>query len=269
MRATVTTAEIVAGLDRVGAGGQRLIVHASLSSFGHVVGGAEAVVNALVSVAETVVVPTFTFSPALAVPNGDRLPRNGADYDQDPCGSTKPTLFHSDLEVARPLGTVAETMRRHAGAVRSSHPLSSFAAVGAAAARYVRDHAWDKPLLPVARLRDDGGSVLMLGTPLTSCTAIHLGEQQAGRRAFIRWVRDAEGRARRVRVGGCSQGFDQLAPHMEGVAETAIGEARVRRLSIASVLQATVDCLARDPLALVCPARCRRCLDAVAGGPLE
>ncbi|NCQ27312.1 MAG: aminoglycoside N(3)-acetyltransferase, partial [Armatimonadetes bacterium] len=46
--ASVTTAEIVEGLRRLGVErGMKLMVHSSLRSFGHVDGGAEAVIAAL------------------------------------------------------------------------------------------------------------------------------------------------------------------------------------------------------------------------------
>ena len=266
---SVTFDDIIAGLDRVGARNRRFIVHASLSSVGHVVGGADTVVDALVRVGDTVLATTFTYSPAAVAPPDDRPERNGADYDRDRLGDEHPTPFTPDLPAAKPMGIVAETLRRRPGAVRSRHPLSSFAAIGRDADRYVAGHDWNHPMQPLQQLYDDGGFVLMLGTPLTSCTAIHLGEQHAGRRPFIRWAKVADGGIHRVRVGGCSDGFERLAPWIEGTAQTHVGRACIRMFSIAAVVEATVRRLAEDRHALVCPRRWRRCLDAADGGPQE
>ena len=266
---SVTFDDIVAGLDSIGARGRRIIVHASLSAFGRVAGGAETVVSALLDVAETVLVPTFTYSAAAVPPPDDRPVRNGADYDRDRLGDEDPTPFTPDLEAAKSIGIVPDTLRRRPEAIRSDHPLSSFAAVGRDAGRYVTSYDWDDPMQPLQRLLDDGGYVLMLGTVLTSCTTVHLGEQHAGRRPFIRWAKTADGRIHRVRVGGCSQGFEKLAPWVEGVRETQIGQARVRMFSVRAVIEASVRRLAEDAYALVCSPHCRRCLDAAEGGPQD
>jgi aminoglycoside 3-N-acetyltransferase len=265
--AAVAQADIERGLRELGVDDACCIVHSSLSSYGRVDGGADAVVDALCGVVATVVVPTFTFSPALAAPADDRPARNGADYAIDPLGSMTPELYTTDLPVAKPIGIVPETLRRRPGAERSGHPLVSFAAWGQEAAKYVEPHDWDAPHAPLERLLADGGTVLMLGTDLTSCTTIHLGEQLAGRRPFVRWVRAADGQAQRVRVGGCSAGFERLRPHLAGVREVMVGAARVQAVPLAAVVEATQRLLADDPDALICPDRCRRCVDAARGGP--
>jgi aminoglycoside 3-N-acetyltransferase len=266
---TVSGDDIIRGLEGVGMRGSRLIVHASLSSFGHVAGGADAVADALITIADTVLVPTFTYAPAARVPEDDRPPHNGADYSEDPLGSDDPVPFTPDLAVAKPIGMVAETLRCRPAAVRSNHPLSSFAAIGADAARYAANHDWNRPMQPIQRLCEDDGDVLMLGTPLTSCTAIHWGEACVGRRPFIRWAKVADGAIHRVRVGGCSDGFEKLAPYIRDVRQTRIGQARVRMFRCAAVVEATVQRLREDPYALSCDRRCLRCLDAAAGGPAE
>lgn len=267
MNTPVTTQDIINGLLHIGAEGKRLVVHSSLSSLGRVRGGADAIVDALLAVAETVIVPTFTFSPAAIPPAGDRPVRNGADYETDRLGDANPTPFTPDLPAAKSMGMVPETLRRRRGAVRSLHPLSSFAAIGADAGRYVDGHAFDDPMLPLRRLHENGGYVLMLGTALTSCTAIHLGECYAGRRPFIRWAKLADGRVCRAWVGGCSDGFGKLEPWLEPVGHATVGQACLRMFSMATVTETTVRRLTADPHALVCHARCRRCLDAAAGGP--
>jgi aminoglycoside 3-N-acetyltransferase len=265
----VTINDLTAALERIGARGKRLIAHAALSSFGHVGGGADTVIDALLEVADTVLVPTFTYSPAAAVPADDRPARNGADYELDPCGGHDPTPFTRDLEVARPIGVVPETLRRRPGALRSDHPLSSFAAIGPRAEYYVGTHDWNEPMQPIERLYEDDGLVLMLGAPLTSCTAVHLAEKLLGRRPFIRWARLPDGTNRRVRVGSCSNGFEKLRPGITGVQAARVGKATVELFSARAVVGAAMRALSANPLALACDELCQRCRDAAAGGPLE
>lgn len=103
--AVVTEADIVADLRRLGlAAGDVVLIHSSLRSFGHVRGGADAVIDALlrcVGGGGTVVVPTLSFR------------------SDDP---------------------VTEVFRRRPGAVRSLHPVSSVAAIGPAPAYLTAAH---------------------------------------------------------------------------------------------------------------------------------
>ncbi|MFA6111581.1 MAG: AAC(3) family N-acetyltransferase, partial [Candidatus Latescibacterota bacterium] len=66
-RVSVTGAAIATGLRQLGvAAGSRIAVHSSLSAFGHVVGGAEAVVAALREVVTgegTIVMPAYLLGP--------------------------------------------------------------------------------------------------------------------------------------------------------------------------------------------------------------
>lgn len=168
------------------------------------------------------------------------------------------------------MGVIAETLPRRPGAVRSNHPLSSFAAIGRNAERYLADRDWNEPMLPLQRLCDDGGYVLLLGTSLTSCTTIHLGEQHAGRRPLIRWANVAGVGIRvRVRVGGCSAGFEALAARIAGARRARVGAAELRATRMRAIVQATVAGSREDRFAWVCSKRCRRCRDAADGGPCE
>jgi aminoglycoside 3-N-acetyltransferase len=268
MSNAVTESQIVAGLERLGARDKRFIVHASLRSFGRVEGGAPAVARAVMQVGRTVLVPTFTFCPAALPAVSSRVPRNGCNYDTDRLGDEHPTAYRLDLPVAMPIGAVAEALRLSPGAVRSRHPLSSFAAIGVHAARYVERQPYDAPMLPITRMVDDDGWVLMLGTDWTSCTTVHRGEEIVGRRPFVRWALCEDGNVRAVRVGGCSDGFNAMNELVSGVRDTRVGNALLRLVSMANVLDTAVSMLRRDPLALACGSRCQRCLDAAAGGPV-
>src|SRR5205814_8753225 len=104
-------------------------------------------------------------------------------------------------------------------------------------AEYVREHPWESTNLPLERLAADGGWVALLGVTLASCTAIHIAEERAGRRPFMRWALDKDGRMRVVRVCGCAKGFDQLLPSCQTLFRvTLIGFAWIMAAPLAELV---------------------------------
>ena len=115
-----------------------------------------------------------------------------------------------------------------------------------------------------------GGFVLLLGVNLSSCTAVHVAEERAGRRPFIRWAMDASGVIREVATSGCAKGFDKLAPFCRHLFRAErIGEC----LAQAAPLRELVECLAlvirAQPELTRCSSDCLRCRDAILCGPLS
>jgi aminoglycoside 3-N-acetyltransferase len=168
--------------------GQTILLHASLRSLGWVCGGPVAVVLALQDVlgpAGTLVVPSQT-------------PEN-----RDPSRWSEPAVppqwravirehlpaYDPVLSPCRSMGLIAETVRTWPGAVRSPHPQTSFAAIGARAAELMARHDLDSELgeaSPLAALEAAAAAVLLLGVGYDRCTAFHLAEY----RLPVRPVRD-------------------------------------------------------------------------------
>jgi aminoglycoside 3-N-acetyltransferase len=129
-------------------------------------------------------------------------------------------------------------------------------------------------LLPLKRLSDDGGSVLLLGCGLASCTALHLAEERAGRRAFIRWIKYSDGLTRRVWLNGCSDGFVKLAPSLESVARRArIGSCETVAYPLGPLVDRAAQVMRRSPHVTLCSENggqgCSLCVDAIKGGPID
>lgn len=165
---TLTQHDITAGLRALGLEtGQQVLVHSSLSSFGYVEGGADAVIDALldtVGPGGTVLVPTLTGSESLS-------PQNPPVFDpvHKPCWT----------------GRIPETFRQRPGAVRSLHPTHSVAAIGADAHALTADHIDSLTpcdnLSPYAKLAQSGsGYILLIGVDHQSNTTMHHVEELAG-----------------------------------------------------------------------------------------
>jgi aminoglycoside N3'-acetyltransferase len=159
----VTRDEVMAALRRVGLGrGDLLFIHNSLKAFGYVVGGPEAVVDALlftVGPSGHVVVPTFTSCRVRE--------HKSAGKAFDPATSKSR------------LGIIGERLRLRPTAHRSLHPTKSVAAIGPRAADLVggAEHGTDFDIDgPFGRVVAWGGWVVFLGTRIGSNTTLHVVE---------------------------------------------------------------------------------------------
>jgi aminoglycoside 3-N-acetyltransferase len=256
----VTQHMIADGLRQLGLSkSSRVLVHASLRSFGPVDGGAEAVCRALVDVCGTVMISAGTWDltgvpapPGLVRPhNACHQARTWQEFDD---ALAKARVYSKDLPVDSWLGTIAETMRRTFPHLRGDHPMFTYLAVGPDA-RYLIDGArLDWPLGPIERLEELGGDVVLLGVGHTSSTTIHLAEQRLGRSRFYRYAKAAPGVWMELpNISGESHRFDEIDSHLAPVTtQVTIGRCRARRMSVADVLSTAERLIAADPAALLC-----------------
>lgn len=162
---TVTQQDITQGLHLLGLEhGSTVLVHSSMSSFGHVDGGEHAVIDALIRIVGReglLVMPTHTWGTV----------------------NSKQPVFHVELSPSI-VGKVSESFRHRPGAVRSLHPTHSVAAIGRRAVEFVESHErWSTPCAPdspYGRIVNENGFVLFLGVPLNSFTLMHGFEEWAG-----------------------------------------------------------------------------------------
>jgi aminoglycoside 3-N-acetyltransferase len=266
----VTRQDIVDGLRQLGLGrSSDVLVHSSLSSFGYVDGGAEAVCQALTETCGTVLMPggTWDSTGLQAAPPGTPRPDNSfpaaaswAEFDEL---LSKATSFSQDLPVDKWLGRVPEVFRQTCSPLRTDHPLFAYQAAGPAAAELLEAQRADWPLGPIEAL---DGDILLVGVGHTSNTTIHLAEQFLGRSLFYRYAKTADGVWAEFRnIPGESHRFDELEPALvSSTKEVHIGRARVRRIPKAAVLAATHRSIVDNPAALLCTddPSCR-CADAL------
>jgi hypothetical protein len=175
-----------------------------------------------------VVMPTFTYQCMVWPLAGP--PNNAVTYDDHQDDNAYADIFRPDLRAHPSLGRVAETLRRLPGAIRSAHPVMSFAAWGEGAQTVVSAQSRAEPLGPVAHLADASrdGDVLLLGVGHTVNTSIHYAEYRAGRKQFIRWALTPAGVVECVAFPGCSDGSGDCAARSGDQARHEIGDVRPR-----------------------------------------
>lgn len=234
-----------------------VIVHASLSSFGQVEGGAETVVEALLAVFPAVMMPVFTYKVMITPLVGP--PGNGLTYGSGEDANRMAEFFTPDMPADPLMGIIPETLRRRPGAQRSSHPILSFSGLNVDFA--LQAQTLQEPFAPIGALAGHGGWVLLLGVDHTVNTSIHYAERLAGRKTFVRWALTPQGVVECPNFPGCSGGFQALAPYVERVTRRVrIGNAIVQAIPLKAILEATVACLREDPLTLLCVREsCERC----------
>ncbi|MDT0309352.1 AAC(3) family N-acetyltransferase [Streptomyces sp. DSM 44917] len=271
----VTGRELAEAVDRLGLTGRPVMLHGSLRSFGRpLAGGPDGLLDALLWRGCTVLVPAFS-EPYFDVPPppGMRPERNGVDYaafGRRPPLPDGPVYSPTCGLICARMGALPAALIARGGARRGLHPLNSFAALGPLAAELAGAQTPADLYAPVRLLAEHGGSVLLAGVGLDRMTALHLAEQRAGRRLFVRWARTGDGRVAMVEVGSCSEGFPRLGPRLAHLAaSTTVAASRWTAYPAREMLDAAAALIAADPTLTRCGhPRCRACPDAVAGGPL-
>ncbi|NQT58326.1 MAG: AAC(3) family N-acetyltransferase [Bacteroidetes bacterium] len=161
--------------------GQTISVHATLSSLGWVVGGAETVIRALFEIVGsegTLMMPAQTWK------NLD--PSTGVHWEQPeewwPIIREHWPAFDPEVTPSINMGVIAEMFRTWPGTVRSNHPARSFAANGPNAEFLMKNHDLKNIFgegSPLHKLYELDGHILLLGVGHDKNTSLHLAETRA------------------------------------------------------------------------------------------
>lgn len=267
-RRTVSKAQVVAALSEAGLAGSSLVVHASLRSFGTLEAGPDTIIDAILAVGSTILVPTHSFRSCLIAPPE----KHAIDFNSEDDGSLE--LARSidvrpwetgALFVDPAMGHLPSRVLERTGHVRGDHPLCSFTALGPLARDLVAHQTAIDVFAPLRELALRGGQVVAMGVDLSSVTLIHLAEQQAGLRMLQRWALSNDGPITCLH-GGCSRGFERLATIVRPVETQArVGLSPWRIWPAASMLGLLRDQLRLSPGLGTCSNDpCPRCRDLVA-----
>ena len=234
-----------------------VIAHASLSAFGYVQGGAQAVLQALLQTFDSLVMPTFTYKTMLIPEAGPS--ENGITYGSWADANRMALFYHPDMPADRLMGCIPEALRLHPQAQRSMHPIQSFSGVNAA--DILESQTLAAPLAPIGKLLEMEGWVILLGVDQCVNTSIHYAENLAKRKQFIRWALTPEGAVECPGFPGCSDGFEGITPYLEGALRRAqAGQAHIQAMPLADLVAAVTGLIAAEPLALLCDrSYCERC----------
>jgi aminoglycoside 3-N-acetyltransferase len=238
----VTKAQLIRDLRRLGLrAGMDVMVHSAMSKLGHVEGGAETVIDAILTV----------------------LGKKGT--------LLAPSFNHNAAKVFNPLatpttsGAIAEALWRRAEAARSLHPTHAVAALGPGAESYCQGHLEAGVFgleSPIGRLVQRGGYLLSLGVTQLHGTTYHVAEFSLScgcTDSFASWnyIVDTQGQVRRVpglawREGRCPV---DIVPQLE---ETLVKRGLQRQGPVGRgegrlVLARDLYDVRREHLKAVCP----------------
>lgn len=247
----ISRSDIAAGFVELGIGaGDVVLMHSSLSSFGHVDGGADAVIDGVldaVGPTGTLVIPTLTGHEDLSPANPPHV-----DLRTTTCWT----------------GQIPETARQRAHAVRSTHPTHSCAALGARREEVTRDHHRSPTpcglTSPYFRVAACGGYIAMVGCTLTACTTCHTAEELANLEyvcqkdvargtCIDRNGQRIETPCRLHRYDGPERDFPALEPILleRGLMRIgSIGPCEVRLVRSMGLIETALDQLRFDPMFL-------------------
>lgn len=243
--------------------GDVLTLHASLSSMGEVVNGADTVVDAFLSVLDdrgTLIVPTFTYSLKIW---SDKFPPFNPKTSPSVCGA------------------ITESTRVRPNAVRSIHPTHSVSAIGFFAREMTKDHIKCPPLgkgSPYHKLSQIGGFVALLGVGHESNALLHTCESLAKAPYLnvsysnsdtgeeIAKMVDESGSVVNItvtEVPGCTKGFKRAehALRSRGVIQYGqLGLATIQVMKAENVVDIILEKLGEDPFYLLCDdSSCKIC----------
>jgi aminoglycoside 3-N-acetyltransferase len=173
----VTRSALVDDLGKLGLRPDAVVmVHGRLSALGHVVGGAEVVVRALLDV----VGPGGTLAAYTGWQDAPPDDIDALEGDERRAYLEEQPVYDPRVgSSSRDHGRVPELLRTWPGALHSGHPEAGVAAVGALAEEITAVHPHDDAYgagTPYARLVELGGRVVMLGAPLDTVTLVHHAE---------------------------------------------------------------------------------------------
>ena len=249
---------------------KNVVVHASYKSLGPVLGGPQTVIDALLESFDLVMVPATSYRSVTKHPEGDTPERNGCDYHF--YHNWNREVLHFNLEqnsIDKKMGIIAQLMTQMPSSHRSNTPWHSWTANGKNSQEITDNSDWSNTDKPLKKLIERDGVCLMLGVDLSTCSAIHIAEELAGRNHFIRWCADSEGHSKRVEAQSCGEGFNNLLPYCDHlIRKEKLGNATVMIFKLKEMIDEATALIKKNPNITKCSEQCIKCRDSALGGPI-
>lgn len=248
-----------------------LIVHSSLRSFDRLEGGVGTVIEELKQISRNLLMPAFSSDAIVRPPANDHPTQNGCDYNDEKFWilNSKIPFSPAKQKVDSRMGQIAVAFAQDKSVLRSPHPWHAWSAFGVDAQALVQEHNWNTPHQPLINLLNTTAYVVLIGVGLNSCTAIHLAEERAGRRPFIRWVLDQNSEVKRIKVAGCAAGFENLRSGCADLFRSAqLPNGVITVAPFTPLVERCREIIEHNPEITRCSSTCLRCADAIRGGPL-
>lgn len=261
--AAVRKDDIAGGLKSAGVSkGDVLFVHSALSAFGHIEGGADAVIEAMLEVIGgegTLIMPEFT--------------RSFIYFDGLATGKRKPRPFDIDSAENVIVGELPRAFLGRPGVVRSPHPTHSAAAFGKLADFCVAGHREDDPPCgknsPLGKLPELDGKILFFGADPACTTFFHFLEDDRNLpylAGCVCTVKNPDGSLRAVltpksvpghrdfysRPGEDSKMYRRLSEKGLEIKRQKLGFGELKLVRARQMYSLGVEALEEDPAILLC-----------------
>ena len=247
-----------------GLSGASVCVHASIKSLGPLTHGPETVIESALLADLTVLVSTQSWKH-FAAPKPTHRADIALNAEDD--GSIPLTLPNNggfsreSTLVGAAMGILPQILVEKFPHKRGNHPLASFSATGSRADFLTSTQTPDLPFAPIEQLIADKGKILLLGTDLTSATALHCAEQRAGLSMLTRWALLSNGSVQECVVSGCSLGFEKLSSLLSPIETTYVcGTSNWRIYDAEELVSAATEIFRQTPMLGKCDDQnCKRC----------
>ena len=239
-------------------------MHASIKSLGSLIHGPETVIESALLEDMTVLVPTQSwkyFSAPKPTLRGD-IPLNAEEDGSIPLMLPNNDGFSRESTlVGAAMGILPQTLVEKFPHKRGNHPLASFSAVGPRSDFLTHTQTADRPFAPIEQLIADKGKILLLGTDLTSMTALHYAEQLAGLSMLTRWALLIDGSVQECVVSGCSLGFEKLSSLLSSIETIYVcGTSKWRIYDAQELVSSATKIFSETPKIGICDTHmCSRC----------
>lgn len=246
---------------------QRVCLHTSFKSLRSYCASPELFVRFCQDYFQTVLVPGFCSQSTIGAPTEDRPMRNGMDYTK-PWISDKIPHNKWKARVDKNMGVISHLISEQLVHFRSDHPFHMWIAVGDDAETICSGQTPFEPNLPLQKLMEMEGYVVLIGVDYNRCTALHLAEEHAGRPHLVRWFINSQGQVERMFMNGCADWAYNLRKMLDGIFYfLQYDSLTLRCCKIYDLVKMVSKKINENSEICICPSRCLRCMDLFMGGP--